>query len=209
MIEHVMALGPFQTNTIILGCETKKEGVIIDPGFEAKTILGRVSREDLKIVAILLTHGHVDHVSAVKEVKDETGAEVYIHPDDVELYNAAPQLGRMFGLDAPQPPKADHLLSEGDTINFGQHELKVLHTPGHSPGGVAFHCAAEGLLVAGDTLFYRSIGRTDLPGGSMAVLSKSIREKIYTLDDDTRIITGHGPATKVADEKTGNPFVSA
>jgi hydroxyacylglutathione hydrolase len=209
MIEHVMALGPFQTNTVILGCETEKKGVVIDPGFEAKTILDQVKRSDLEIVAILLTHGHVDHVSAVKEVKQETGAEVYIHADDVDLYEAAPQLGRMFGLDAPQPPKPDHLLTEGDTIAFGQHELKVLHTPGHSPGGVAFHCAPEGLLVAGDTLFYRSIGRTDLPGGSMQVLAKSIKEKIYTLDGDTRIITGHGPSTKVADEMTGNPFVSA
>jgi hydroxyacylglutathione hydrolase len=208
MIEHVMALGPFQTNTVVLGCETDKKGVVIDPGFEAQSILGRIKRAELEITAILLTHGHVDHVTAVKEVKEATGAPVYIHADDVELYKSAPLLGRYFGLDAPEPPEPDHLLAEGDTLTFGQHELVVLHTPGHSPGGVAFHCADEKLLVAGDTLFYRSIGRTDLPGGSMQVLSKSIREKIYTLDGETRIITGHGPNTKVADEKSGNPFVS-
>jgi hydroxyacylglutathione hydrolase len=208
MIEHVMALGPFQTNTVILGCETEKKGVVIDPGFEAKAILGRVRRAGLEITAILLTHGHVDHVSAVKEVKQETGAPVYIHPDDVDLYKSAPLLGRYFGLDAPEPPDPDHLLSEGDTITFGQHSLAVLHTPGHSPGGVAFHCAAEKLLVAGDTLFYRSIGRTDLPGGSMRTLSESIRQKIYTLDGATRVLTGHGPETRVADEMAGNPFVS-
>ncbi len=209
MFVHSMALGPFQTNTVILGCETDNKGVVIDPGFEGKTILGEVKSAGLEITAILLTHGHVDHVSAVKDIKEATGAPVYIHEDDVELYKSAPMLGRYFGLNAPEPPDADHLLNEGDTITFGQHTLKVLHTPGHSPGGVAFHCAAEKLLVAGDTLFYRSIGRTDLPGGSMAVLAKSIQEKIYTLDGDTRVITGHGPDTKVADEKSGNPFVSA
>lgn len=209
MIDHVMALGPFQTNTVILGCDRDKKGVVIDPGFEGKTILAKVESSGLEITAILLTHGHVDHVSAVKEVKEATGAPVYIHDDDVELYKSAPLLGQYFGLSAPEPPPPDHSLAEGDIITFGSHELRVLHTPGHSPGGVAFHCAAEKLLVAGDTLFYRSIGRTDLPGGSMAVLSKSIKEKIYALDGDTRVITGHGPDTRVADEMKSNPFVSA
>ncbi len=207
MIDHVMPLGPFLTNTVILGCETTQEGVVIDPGFEAPTILAKVDELGLKITAILLTHGHVDHVSAVKEVKEATGAPVHIHPDDEELYKSAPMLGRYFGLDAPEPPDVDHRLSDGDTITFGEQELLVLHTPGHSPGGVGFHCAAEGLLLAGDTIFYRSIGRTDLPGGSMAVLTSSIREKIFTLDDETRIITGHGPDTTVADERAQNPFV--
>ncbi|MFH2008359.1 MAG: MBL fold metallo-hydrolase [bacterium] len=207
MIEHSLALGPFQTNTIILGCETEKVGVVIDPGFEEKVILGRLQRVGIEVSAILLTHGHVDHVAAVAAIKDATNAPVYIHQADEELYKSAPLLGQYFGLSTPEPPPPDHFMKEGDTITFGKYELKVLHTPGHSPGGVCLHCAQEQLLVAGDTIFCRSIGRTDLPGGSMAQLTRSIREKIYTLDDATRILTGHGPATTVAEEKRGNPFV--
>ncbi len=208
MIIHTLALGPFQTNAYILGCEQTKEAVVIDPGFEADTILGVAKRDELNLVKILLTHGHVDHVSAVADVKAATDAPVYIHADDREQYLMAPQLGMYFGLKTEEQPEPDHTLADGDEVTFGNHRLTVIHTPGHTPGGICFHAPEENVLVAGDTLFYRGIGRTDLPGGSTRTLFASIRDRIYALDDGTRILPGHGPATTVREEKAANPFVT-
>lgn len=208
MIVHTLPLGPFETNTYLLGCETTQQAVIIDPGFEAEAILQAVSRAGLTVTKILLTHGHVDHVSAVSAVKAATDAPVYIHSADRALYLAAPELGRFFGLQADPPPEPDHELAEGDAVSFGEKVLTVLHTPGHTPGGVCFLSTDDALLVSGDTLFYRGIGRTDLPGGSMRTLMQSIRQKIFTLDGATRVLPGHGPETTVREEMFSNPFVT-
>jgi glyoxylase-like metal-dependent hydrolase (beta-lactamase superfamily II) len=143
----------------------------------------------------------------VAEVKAKTGAQVMIHGADVDLYRAAPELGRMFGIHTAPPPEPDRLLGDGDTVAFGEHVLSVIHTPGHSPGGICLHLAAAKLLFAGDTLFCRGIGRTDLPGGSMRELARSIRERLYLLEDTTRVLPGHGPATTIREERNDNPFV--
>ena len=208
MIIQSLALGPFQTNAYILGCDETKEAVIIDPGFEADTILAKVDALGVKVVKILLTHGHVDHVSAVAAVKAATDAPVYIHEEDTDQYLMAPKLGQYFGIQTEDPPPPDHTVAEGDEVTFGKETLKVVHTPGHTPGGVCFLSESAGIVVAGDTLFQRGIGRTDLPGGSMRTLFASIKDKIYALDDATRVLPGHGPETTVGEEKTGNPFVT-
>lgn len=208
MILRAMALGPFQTNAYLLGCESTHEGVCIDPGFEADAILAEAESAELTIVKILLTHGHVDHVSAVSGVKEATGAPVYIHEADKDQYLMAPELGRYFGLRTSAQPEPDHLLADGDEVTFGKETLKVIHTPGHTPGGVCFHSEAAKLLVAGDTLFCRGIGRTDLPGGSTRTLFRSIKERIYALDGATVVLPGHGPETTVREEMFQNPFVT-
>jgi glyoxylase-like metal-dependent hydrolase (beta-lactamase superfamily II) len=209
MIIHTLALGPFMTNSYVLGCEQSREAVVIDPGFEPDRLLAKAAQDDLKIVKILLTHGHVDHVSAVGGIKRATGAPIYIHEADREQYLAAPKLGMYFGLQTDEQPAPDHTVAEGDEITFGEQTLKVIHTPGHTPGGVCYHSPSAKILVAGDTLFQRGIGRTDLPGGSMRTLFSSIQGKIYALDGDTRVLSGHGPETTVAEERRSNPFVTA
>ena len=207
MITRTLPLGPFETNTYLIGCPATREAVVVDPGFEAPAILDAHAPDGLKVRAIVLTHGHVDHVSAVAEVQARTGAPVMIHAADVDLYRAAPELGRFFGIRTAPPPEPDRLLADGDTVPFGEHLLTVMHTPGHSPGGICLHLASERLLFAGDTLFCRGIGRTDLPGGSMRDLTRSIRDRLYTLDDATRVLPGHGPATTIREERNDNPFV--
>jgi hydroxyacylglutathione hydrolase len=208
MIRHTLVLGPFQTNTYLLGCEATHEGIVIDPGFDAPDILAAIADAQLVIQAIVLTHGHVDHVSAVSEVKAATGAAVAIHQADQEVYAAAPQLGQYFGLRTPAQPAPDRLLAEGDLVTFGKVALEVLHTPGHSPGGICLHAPAEQLLVSGDTLFCRGVGRTDLPGGSLSALMRSIRQKLYVLDGATQVLPGHGPETTLREEMFSNPFVT-
>lgn len=208
MITRTLTLGPFETNAYLLGCETTREAVVIDPGFEAEEILAQIASDSLRVVKILLTHGHVDHVSAVSEIKAATGAPVCIHEADREQYLAAPSLGRYFGLRTVAQPDPDHLLADGDEVTFGDEKLRVIHTPGHTPGGVCFLSESAKILVAGDTLFCRGIGRTDLPGGSTRQLYDSIKKRIYSLDGAIRVLPGHGPDTTIRDEMFQNPFVT-
>jgi glyoxylase-like metal-dependent hydrolase (beta-lactamase superfamily II) len=153
---------------------------------------------------ILLTHGHFDHVGAVAALKERTGASVHIHPDDAERMRTAGRQGAMFGLHVPAPPPPDVLVREGDTVFLGDVAFRVLHTPGHTPGHVTY--LSGDLAFVGDLIFEGSIGRTDLPGGSLDALLRAVREKIFTLPGETILFPGHGPATTVADEKRGNPF---
>lgn len=203
-----MELGPFQTNTYLLGCGRTKKGVVIDPGFEADLVLSKIEDLGLDIEQILLTHGHVDHVGAVAPVAEATGAKVAIHSADVEIYLAAPKMGMFFGVRSDPPPKPDRLFQDGEKIGVGDLTLSVIHTPGHSPGGVSFLCEEIGVLFCGDTLFCRGIGRTDLPGGSFSELSRSIRRKLYTLDGGLKVLSGHGPPTTLREEMLMNPFVT-
>jgi hydroxyacylglutathione hydrolase len=170
-------------------------------------VLDLLAREGLTLGAIVLTHGHVDHVSAVAEVKAKAGGQVMIHAADLELYLSAPELGRYFGLRTGTPPQPDRLLADGDTLSFGQHTLTVMHTPGHSPGGICLHLPEANLVLVGDTLFCRGIGRTDLPGGSMSTIARSIRQRLYPLEGTTRVLPGHGPETTIREERLENPFV--
>ncbi len=204
MIVNRVVVGPFASNCYIVGAESNREGIIIDPGDNAKEILRIVNDSGLDIKLIVLTHGHIDHTGAVKEVKEATGAEVAIHTDDAKSLQEQ-SLARMFGLSYPPPPPPDRLLTDGDSIDIGDLHFSVLHTPGHSQGGICL--LGGGVVFSGDTLFNYSIGRYDLPGGSYSQLMDSIHTKLMVLPDDTIVYPGHGPETTVGIERQNNPFL--
>ena len=204
MIVKKLVVGPIVSNCYVVGSESNKGGVIIDPGADAEEILKNIKDLGLDIKYLFLTHGHIDHIGALKEVKDATGAEVAIHTDDAQsLYQ--PSSGKVFGLSYPPPPPPDRLLKDGDSIDIGDLHLLVLHTPGHSPGGICL--LVEGVVFSGDTLFNYGIGRYDLPGGSYSQLMNSIHTKLMVLPDDTIVYPGHGLGTTIATERQGNPFL--
>jgi len=203
-----LVVGPFAANCYIVGSELTKEGVIIDPGAEARQILKRVRDEQLDIKFIVLTHGHIDHVGGVKEVKEATGAEVAIHTDDAKSVSG--QEGRLIsmlvsGLSYPAPSSPDRLLNGGDSIDIGDLNFLVLHTPGHTPGGICL--LGNGVVFTGDTLFNYGVGRTDLPGGSYSQLMNSLHTKLMVLPDETIVYPGHGPETTIGAERRGNPYL--
>ena len=208
MILENLVVSPFQSNCWIVGCEETREGVVIDPGDEAERILDIVTAHQLKIRYVIHTHGHLDHVSATAIVQRETGGLMLIHKADEILLDELPTQAIMFGLNEPEIPKIDQYIREGDRISFGHYTLYVIETPGHSPGGVCLKLEGDKpALFAGDTLFQGSIGRTDLWGGSYDGLIRSIREKLWHLDDETVIYPGHGPRTTLGAEKQENPFL--
>ncbi len=192
-------------NCFILGCEDTREAVVIDPGDDADRILMILAREKLAVKYLINTHGHFDHVGANRRMKEVTGAKLAIHPDDVPMLSELSRSAASFGLSAENSPEPDLLLQDKDTVRFGNITLTVIHTPGHSRGGIALY--TPGHLFAGDTLFAGSIGRTDLPGGDYDTLIASIKQKLLVLSDDTVVYTGHGPETTIADEKRMNPFL--
>lgn len=207
MIIHTRPVGAFQMNCYLVADEATREGVVIDPGDEIPLLLDLIRREGLKIQAILLTHGHVDHVMHAQDLKAALGIPLCAHPADQDLLQAAPQQALMFGLTPGPVPVVDQELQEGVAFQAGPLTFRVLHVPGHSPGGVALvigDCA-----FVGDTLFAGSVGRTDLPGGDFRQLARSIRGKLYTLPEQTVLYPGHGPATTVGEERRSNPFVRA
>ena len=204
MIVKKLVVGPFASNCYIIGSESNKEGVIIDPGAEAEEILKNVKDLGLNIKFIVLTHGHIDHIGALKEVKETTGAEVAIHTDEAKSLHER-SLATVFGLSYPPPPPPDRLLKGGDSIDIGDLHLLVVHTPGHSRGGICL--VGEGVVFSGDTLFNFGIGRYDLPGGNGSQLMDSIHTKLMILPDNTIVCPGHGPDTTIGTERRGNPFL--
>ena len=204
MIVKKVVVGPFASNCYIVGSESNREGVIIDPGDDAKEILKNVKDLGLDIKLIVLTHGHIDHTGAVKEVKEATGAEVAIHTDDAKSLQEQ-LLGRLFGLSYPPPPPPDWLLKDGDSIDISDLHFLVVHTPGHSLGGICL--LGEGVVFSGDTLFNYGIGRFDMPGGSGSQLMNSIHTKLMILPDNTIVYPGHGPETTIGTERRSNPFL--
>ncbi len=204
MIFDVLVLGDFSENCYIIGSEKNLEGMIIDPGDDAGSILETVNRLKLKTSIIVLTHAHGDHIGALKEVKEATGATVAIHEADVPLLKQS--TGRLMGYSFPTPPAPDRLLHDKDTINVGDLSFSVIHTPGHTSGGICLY--GEGVLFSGDTLFNSGIGRTDFPGGSFQAIIKSIRDHLLTLPDGTVVYPGHGLDTTIGDEKENNPFLN-
>jgi glyoxylase-like metal-dependent hydrolase (beta-lactamase superfamily II) len=204
----MLVVGPLQVNCYILGCERTKQAAVIDPGGDVDQILMALAKDNLRLVYIINTHGHFDHTGGNKALKEATGAELLIHRAD------APQITRqaasaaamgLRGLDNSPPP--DRLLEDGDIITFGDISLKVLHTPGHSSGGISL--ATDNMVFVGDALFAGSIGRTDFPGGDYDGLIEGVRKKIFTLGDDVVVYPGHGPYTTVGQEKQYNPFFAS
>ncbi len=204
MIIEKLEVEPFASNCYIVGAESNKEGIIIDPGAEANRILKRVEDLGLEIKLIVLTHPHMDHIGALKEVKEATGAEVAIHTDDAESLQKQPSRAR-FGFSYQAPPPPDRLLKDGDSVDIGDLHFLVLHTPGHSPGGICL--LGEGVVFSGDTLFNFGIGRFDMPGGSGSQLMNSIHTKLMVLPDNTVVYPGHGPETTIGTERQWNPFL--
>ena len=197
----------FGQNAYLARCDASGEWVAIDPGGEAAAMIRAIESAGEPLVAILLTHAHLDHLEGVAELAERFPAPIHLHPADRPLYDAAPQQGSMFGHTLRIPPPPDQAFGDGDTFTFGECELEVRHVPGHSPGHVLLYSAAAGVAFVGDVVFAGSIGRTDLPGGSLEQLMASIRERVLTLPDDTILYSGHGPETTVARERASNPFL--
>ncbi len=202
-----VTVGMFQENCYLYGCPQTREAVIIDPGDEPERILQTI--QELKLIPkyIINTHGHIDHICAIDAVSDVYPVPLAIHPADVPMYTDE-RTASMFGRKAPLVKrKPDILLHEGDRITFGTLALEVVHTPGHTPGGICL-ISRPYCVFSGDTLFQRGIGRTDLPGGNYAELIQSIRNKLYPLEEDLVVFSGHGEPTTIAEEKYENPFVT-
>lgn len=208
MILERLVVGMLQTNCYLLCDEETRQAVVIDPGGEASRIIGRLQQLDVTLVAILNTHGHFDHVLDAWTLKEALGGLIFLHPkDEPLLMDHKVGLGAGFAAAARSSHgKVDEWLEEGEELSVGNLRLKVLETPGHTPGHVAFHLPEAKVLFVGDTLFAGSIGRTDFPGGSYAKLIQSVKDKIFPMDDATRVLPGHGPETTVGIEKRTNPF---
>ena len=206
MILKCLAVGVLDANCFIVGCEKEKTGMVVDPGGDAGRIIAEIGNLGLQIKKIVLTHGHGDHTGAANELKAATDAEIAIHADDIALMKNE-WLCNMFGIEYNPVQQPDILLKDGDILQIGELKFKVIHTPGHSRGGICL--LGEGVLFSGDTLFNGSIGRTDLPvaGGDYNTIINSIKTRLLTLDDATIVYPGHGPKTTIGAERRGNPFL--
>ncbi len=211
MILETRAVAPFFKNGYVVGCEETSQGILIDPGDEVDQLLDAVRSHRLQIRYILLTHAHLDHITGVARAKQALGAPVALHQADDFLYRGIVQQGMAFGLPVEQQPPVDFFYDAKEPLQFGRYRVWVHHTPGHCPGGVCLVVGredkAERTLFVGDTLFAGSIGRTDLPGGDMATLLRSIRDVLLTFPDDTVVHSGHGAATTIGQERRTNPFL--
>jgi hydroxyacylglutathione hydrolase len=200
-----IVVGALETNCYLVYCEETRKCAVVDPGADADRIISLIDTKEFVPSVLINTHGHIDHVGANKDIKEKFGIPLCIHASDSRMLDniLATTMGLFLG--AKKSPKPDRFLEDGDEIQVGNKVLKVIHTPGHSPGSISL--AGDGFLLTGDVLFCGGVGRTDLPGGSWKDLEESIRNKIYTFPDATEVLPGHGPITTVGQEKISNPFV--
>lgn len=205
LVVQQMSVGPLQVNCFIVYCDKTKQAMVIDPGEEASRILHFVERHGLHVSKVVNTHCHFDHIGANQQVVEATGAELMLHKDDLPLLQNARNHAQVYGLQVAPSPQPDKLLGQGDTFQLGELTFQVFHVPGHSPGGICL--LSEGHLFVGDVLFSGSIGRTDLPGGDYDSLVEGVRERLFSLDDETVVHPGHGPDTTIGRERQMNPFV--
>jgi hydroxyacylglutathione hydrolase len=226
LIHEILPVGMLQCNCHIVGDPQTREAIVIDPGDEAARILEVIQRHHLKVTAIVVTHTHIDHVVGLHRVREATGAPVHVHAADLELYRMLDAQATWLGWKKPEEARVDQLLQEGDVIRWGGYEGQIIHTPGHTPGSLCLYMSSNkpvtltdtsaakggrsgiGRLFAGDTLFARSIGRTDLWGGSFRGIIDSIKGKLLELPDDTIVYPGHGDATTIGNERALNPFLA-
>jgi glyoxylase-like metal-dependent hydrolase (beta-lactamase superfamily II) len=217
LIHITLPVGMLQCNCTIIGDPLTREALVIDPGDEVTRIMDLLGRHKLTVKAIISTHAHIDHVGGLSKLHSFTGAPVLMHQEDLPLYQAMDVQAAFLGIPAPEITTIDNLLKEGDTLRWGDYQARIIHTPGHTPGSVCLYVPQEAgavtlaapQLLAGDTLFAGSIGRTDLWGGSMPQIMDSLRSKLMQLPDSTIVYPGHGPATTIGTERHSNPFLIA
>jgi len=209
LIVETLAVGHIQCNCTILGDPVSRKAIVVDPGGDAEMLIARLVELDLQVERIIHTHAHLDHFLASGKMKEATGAKLALHRDDLFLWDMLEEQCRMFGIPFEKPPPPDQWLEHEEEIDVKGVQGKALHTPGHTPGSMCFLFEKQKLLIAGDTLFQGSIGRTDLWGGDYQQIEKSIQEKLYTLDEETSVITGHGESTSIGYEMRSNSFVRA
>ena len=204
-------MGMLQCNCSVLGDETTREAIVVDPGDDIDEIVAILARHRLRLKFIVITHAHIDHIGGAKKLKDATGAPLYLNEKDVELYKLMGEQASFIGMPPPPTTNVDSYLREGEEVRCGDIRASVIHTPGHTPGSVCLLVPdAEGTkLIAGDTLFRESIGRTDLWGGSSRQIMLSLKEKLLPLADDILVVPGHGPLTTIGHEREFNPFLQA
>ena len=213
MIRKTIVVGPFQCNCTILVCEKTREAIIIDAGDEIDRIRDELQKLNVVVKYSVHTHAHLDHIGAVDGLKKfSPQTAICLHRDDHEIYKNLPMQGKLFGFHYSEPPAVDEFLEHEQTLRFGEHSLSVIHTPGHSPGGICLKfsegtLAESPFLFSGDTLFRESIGRTDLWGGDHGLLVKSIKQRLFPLPEETNVLPGHGPLTTLAHERRENPFL--
>ncbi len=203
---EILIVGLLETNCYLVYCQETLECAVVDPGAEANRIFKLIARKGLKPEIILNTHGHVDHIGANKDIKEKFNIPLYIHSADSPMLEKLQQSEMGIFLGVNDSPSPDHFLNDGDEIKIGKSFLRVIHTPGHSPGSVSF--LGDGFLLSGDTLFFGGVGRTDLPGGSWKEMESSIKNKILIIPDEIMVLPGHGPSTTVGQEKSSNPFIT-
>lgn len=214
LVLETLSVGSYACNCSILYSLKTREAIIIDPGNDHYALLKKIDELQINVKKLLHTHAHFDHIGRSNEIREKTGATIHLHKDDQFLYDQLPMQGKFFGQNVGVPGPIDHYLNHEEEFGFVDGEinnfLKTIHTPGHTPGSCCFfsNYFSTPILFAGDTLFQNSIGRTDLPGGDARKIIQSIKEKLLILPDETTVITGHGPQTKIHNEKKFNPFLS-
>lgn len=207
MIHEVISVGPLQCNCSIFGDETTHEAIVIDPGDQIDDILAILKKHALRVTNIVITHAHLDHIGGAAKLKAATGAPVHMNANDQPLYDDADRYAAFLGMEPPEHTDIDVNARDGDVVKLADTEFQIMHTPGHTQGSISVWIPAENKLIAGDTLFRDSIGRTDLPGGNTPQILRSIHDKLLPLPDEATVVAGHGPNTTIGRERERNPFL--
>lgn len=207
MIHEILPVGPLQCNCSVIGDEKTHEALVIDPGDNIEQIQALLEKHKLRVQQIVITHAHIDHVGGAMKLRAATGAPILLNQNDYALLQMLDVQATWIGMENPGKVEIDQSLNQADTVRTGGLTAQVLHTPGHTEGSICLYFAPQKTLIAGDTLFAGSIGRTDLPGGSFEKILQSLHHQVLALPDDTRVVPGHGPATTIAAERESNPFL--